>query len=535
MLVYPGLGNGQFGPALNGGNGFFVGTNPTGITVANLNGQPDLIVANSGSNDVSVLLGQGSGANWTLVPGARVNTDGGPVAVAVGNILGTGKQDLAVANQQADNVQVFPGKGGGFFGQNATTYHVGQAPDGLFLGGFSGSGTQIATLNGGSNSISLINPSSGGVTQTIPTGGVLPTSGFAGQFSGNGFTDLVVGNTADGRIALFLGGAGGLSLNQSTTSPEVPSPTSLSFAGLSGGVLSFYAATAGREAASLLAFNLNQQPGSDTGAGALTGQTLAGSTGQSPGAVLAAATTGVFQQVGLLLGTGSSVFDLIAPLFTVSVVSGAESSVELGGEGGVALLASFTPGVPVGQSLSHDSHGSPNDTSEAKPPPKEQTETTAIEVEEGPTLPLWARIAIGLDRSFEQARADLLKKAGVRETTVERQQPSQPEIRTKADTAPATPPPGENARPTKTSFHAVIDAAIQELAAVSHLWWQALPAESEPADGAAMTMSMTAPRLVPPIAAAALASAAALAGKRQVNRILCLYCRVGATHQRSCK
>ena len=200
MLVYPGLGNGQFGPAINGGHGFFVGTNPTGITVANLNGQPDLIVANCGSNDVSILLGQGSGASWTLVPGPRISTDAGPVAVAVGNILGNGTQDLAVANQQADNVQVFPGVGSGFFTQTATTYPVGQAPDGLFLGDFSGSGTQIATLNGGSNTISLINP--GGVTQTIPTGGVLPTSGFAGDFNGNGFTDLVVGNTADGRISL---------------------------------------------------------------------------------------------------------------------------------------------------------------------------------------------------------------------------------------------------------------------------------------------------------------------------------------------
>ena len=61
VLVYPGLGDGQFGPATNGGHGYFVGTNPTGIAVANLNGQPDLIVANSGSNDVSILLGQGTG------------------------------------------------------------------------------------------------------------------------------------------------------------------------------------------------------------------------------------------------------------------------------------------------------------------------------------------------------------------------------------------------------------------------------------------------------------------------------------------
>ena len=45
VLVYPGLRNGQFGPALNGGKGFFTGTDPVGVTVADLNGRPDLVVA----------------------------------------------------------------------------------------------------------------------------------------------------------------------------------------------------------------------------------------------------------------------------------------------------------------------------------------------------------------------------------------------------------------------------------------------------------------------------------------------------------
>ncbi len=74
VLIYPGLGNGQFGPAINGGNGYFVGTNPVGITVANLtgNGLPDLVVADKGSNQVSILLNQSQrGAHLVL---------GGPAA-----------------------------------------------------------------------------------------------------------------------------------------------------------------------------------------------------------------------------------------------------------------------------------------------------------------------------------------------------------------------------------------------------------------------------------------------------------------------
>ena len=106
--------------------------------------------------------------------------------------------------------------------------------------------------------------------QTIAAGGLRPSSGFAGDFNGNGFTDLVVGNSGDGQFSLFLGGAGGLSLSQTITSADAPSPTSLSFAGVSDGVLSFYASTAGREAASLLAFNLEAARGRG-GAGARRG------------------------------------------------------------------------------------------------------------------------------------------------------------------------------------------------------------------------------------------------------------------------
>ena len=39
VLIYPGLGNGQFGPGVNDGHGYFTGTDPVGITVADLTGE----------------------------------------------------------------------------------------------------------------------------------------------------------------------------------------------------------------------------------------------------------------------------------------------------------------------------------------------------------------------------------------------------------------------------------------------------------------------------------------------------------------
>ena len=92
VLVYPGLGNGAFGPASNDGHGFFTGTNPAGITVADLNGngRPDLIIADEGSNDVSILINEQVGNSFTFVPGPRLQAGVGPVATVGRRRLGNG-------------------------------------------------------------------------------------------------------------------------------------------------------------------------------------------------------------------------------------------------------------------------------------------------------------------------------------------------------------------------------------------------------------------------------------------------------------
>ncbi len=110
-----------------------VGDNPVSITVADVNGNgiPDLLVANYGSNDVSVLIGQKT-RPWTAIPYQRLDSDGsGPIAVAVRPGGGSAGPDLLVTNSNG-TVALLPGigsdgKGSGFFqGDNAQLVSAGE-------------------------------------------------------------------------------------------------------------------------------------------------------------------------------------------------------------------------------------------------------------------------------------------------------------------------------------------------------------------------------------------------------------------------
>ena len=103
VLVYPGLGNGQFGPA----ESFPVGTDPVAVAVGDLNGDGmlDLAVANQGSNDVSILMGSGHGSSWTLTPGPRIQAGFDPTAIAIADATSNGIPDLLVSDGATGQVQ----------------------------------------------------------------------------------------------------------------------------------------------------------------------------------------------------------------------------------------------------------------------------------------------------------------------------------------------------------------------------------------------------------------------------------------------
>jgi hypothetical protein len=254
---------------------------------------------------------------------------------------------------------------------------VGDGPGSIFLGNFNGQ-TDLLTVNAGSNDLTLISGFGGPnqATSTIASGGVDPDAAFAFS-SGSGFEDLVVGNAGDGVLALFEGGPDGLSLTSATTEPNLPDPTALAFSTLTGGQVQFYAATAGRESAELVALSL----GIET---APTSQPAA------------AAQNTVAQLVAL----HESSLPLVATVLTLTITVSEEQLSSGLAETDMTVVASFLPGtgISVGQSLSSQGRGGPtgDDDPESKAP------EAAVAGPVSAVISPWERLVIGLDEALEQ-------------------------------------------------------------------------------------------------------------------------------------
>lgn len=174
----------------------------------NGDGHPDIVTANSGSNNVSVLLGNGDG---TFVRQVTYGAGNGPNAVAVGDFDGDGHLDLVVANSGDNTVSVLlndPANLGVF--RAPVTYTVGNDPVALAVGEFTGDKhLDIVVVNNGDQTFSLLaNDGSGAFSAKATFGTDLdPASIAAGDFDGDGYADVVVASLAGGPS-----GGGGVSV-----------------------------------------------------------------------------------------------------------------------------------------------------------------------------------------------------------------------------------------------------------------------------------------------------------------------------------
>ena len=107
VAVLLGTGDGTFAPATSYATGVVNGM-ATHVAIARLDGdaRPDIVVTNSGTHDVSVLLNEGGG---TFGPATQYAAGTGPFAAAVGDLDGNGASDLVVANSGSADVSVLLG------------------------------------------------------------------------------------------------------------------------------------------------------------------------------------------------------------------------------------------------------------------------------------------------------------------------------------------------------------------------------------------------------------------------------------------
>ncbi|MBK7393685.1 MAG: VCBS repeat-containing protein [Chloracidobacterium sp.] len=232
VSVLLGNGSGGFGAAAN----FAVGDHPNSIAVAdfNLDGNPDIATANDVSSNITVLFGDGSGGVSSTTSFGAGNT---PFGVVVADFNFDGKPDLAVANAVDDFVTVFIGNGIGGFAAG-TTFAVGDNPIAASAGDFNNDGNaDLVTANNGSNNVSvLIGNGVGGFAAAANFGvGTVPQSLAVDDLNHDGKADIVVTTTAVLGASVLLGdGIGGFAAATNTDVGTNPTGVAISDLNLDG-------------------------------------------------------------------------------------------------------------------------------------------------------------------------------------------------------------------------------------------------------------------------------------------------------------
>ena len=212
VAVLLGKADGSF----NGANNFGTAADlPSSVAVADLNGdgKRDLAIANLNSGNVSVLLGNGSGTSFSHAPGSPFAVGTRPASIAIADFNSDGKLDLAVANADDNAVAILMGLGNGTFIPNVNSpVAVGARPASVALADLNGDGKldlAAADLTDGKVSVSL-----GDGSGTFPTVqdypvGRYPISVAFADFNSDGKLDIVTADNSSHMVSVLVGNGNG--------------------------------------------------------------------------------------------------------------------------------------------------------------------------------------------------------------------------------------------------------------------------------------------------------------------------------------
>ncbi|MGA7161805.1 MAG: VCBS repeat-containing protein [Bacteroidota bacterium] len=212
----PGSSTPSFAPRKD----FTTGDRPVSVSIRDLNGdaKPDLAVVNYRSNTVSIFLN-------TTVPGIVVPsflskidfiTGERPISVAIGDLNGDGKPDLAVANYGSNTVSTFlnatASRSTSISFSRRTEIATGLNPQFICLKDLNGDGRldiSVANYNSATVSVWLNTTAQGDTTFSFSTKkelttGTAPSSISIGDLNGDGKPDLTLTNYGSNTVSVFL-------------------------------------------------------------------------------------------------------------------------------------------------------------------------------------------------------------------------------------------------------------------------------------------------------------------------------------------
>jgi len=201
---------------------FNAGTYPHAAVLCDLdvNGKTDLIITNPFSNTISVfrnLSTSGDISSTSFAWAIEFTTGSQPFGLAVGDIDGDGKMDIAVANHSSNTISVFrnistPGSITSASFQAKVDLSTGDAPYDVAIRDIDGDGKpDLLVTNSANNSVSIFRNIStpGSITagsfaeKVDLTTGMTPYDIAAGDLDGDGKADIVVTNNSGSSITLF--------------------------------------------------------------------------------------------------------------------------------------------------------------------------------------------------------------------------------------------------------------------------------------------------------------------------------------------
>lgn len=188
-------------------------TRPSGIASGDLNGdgKVDLIISNSISSSVNVYRNTGSGSAISFAKRVDLATLSGLTGVAVDDLDGDGKLDIAATNLTSSKISMFRNttSGGELSFAAKVDSSSGSSAQAIAVGDLDGDGKpEIAVVNSSAATVSVLrNTSSAGTlsfaARATFTTDLQPYSIAIGDVDGDGKFDLVTCNANGGNISVF--------------------------------------------------------------------------------------------------------------------------------------------------------------------------------------------------------------------------------------------------------------------------------------------------------------------------------------------